>query len=54
MINEKGAVEEHDTDKGFYKQMSEVQHTLHKNVYFFILRITVELCCTLMSAVLFF
>ena len=35
MINEKAAVEEHDTDEGFYKQMPEIQHTLRKNVYFF-------------------
>ena len=35
MINERAVVEEHDTDKGMYKQMPEVQHTLRKNVYFF-------------------
>ena len=35
MINEKAAVEEHDTDKGFYKQTSEVQHTLRKMFTFF-------------------
>ena len=47
MINEKAAVEVHDTDEGFYKKMPEIQHTLCKNVYYF-LRTTVELCCTLM------